>query len=161
MKAVVEVDDCSQSHFSRWLSVPALNVFLLPRLYRRRLKESDDLSFGNDVYTVTFDSKEEFPLFGCKYDFHLEGVVDCPEFLVNFEMMKILAKEQGLQLVKCWTFEEFYSEYQNEDEGSFLLTKMSALETYPASGRFQLSGKEEDYAHAQGSHEKTGRPVVS
>lgn len=110
---------------------------------------------------MSFDSKDKFPLFGCKYDFHLEGAVDCPEFLVNFEMMKILAKEQGLQLVKCWTFEEFYNEYKNEDEGSFLLTKMSALETYPASSGFQLAGNEEDYAHAKKVHEQTRRPVVS
>ncbi|XP_003747248.1 mRNA cap guanine-N7 methyltransferase [Galendromus occidentalis] len=125
----------------------------------RRLKESDDLSFGNDVYRVTFDSKEEFPLFGCKYDFHLEGVVDCPEFLVNFEMLKILAKEHGLQIVKCWTFEEFYNEYRNEDEGSFLLTKMNALETYPPGYGTQLSGEADDYAHAQKAHEQTKRPV--
>ena len=33
-------------------------------------------------------SKEDFPLFGAKYDFHLEGVVDCPEFLVHMPTME-------------------------------------------------------------------------
>jgi len=127
----------------------------------QRLKASDDLSFGNDIYRVTFESKEEFPLFGCKYDFHLDGVVDCPEFLVNFEMLKILAKEHGLQMVKCWTFEEFYNEYKNEEEGSFLLTKMSALETYPAPEGCQLAQSEDDYAHAKSVNERTRRHVVS
>ena len=55
---------------------------------RRHVKESEDLSFGNEVYKITFEQKEDFPLFGCKYDFHLEGVVDCPEFLVHFPTLE-------------------------------------------------------------------------
>ena len=39
------------------------------------------------------------PLFGAKYDFHLEGVVDCPEFLVHFPTLEKLAKQYDL-LVK-------------------------------------------------------------
>jgi len=56
--------------------------------YSRRLRQSQDNSFGNDVYRVTFDDKDNLPLFGCKYNFHLEGVVDCPEFLVHFGMLE-------------------------------------------------------------------------
>ena len=56
--------------------------------FRRRLEKSEDLSFGNDVYRVTFEKKDDYPLFGCKYDFHLEGVVDCPEFLVYFPLLE-------------------------------------------------------------------------
>ena len=63
------------------------NNDLLSR-FRRRLKESEDLSFGNNVYKVTFTEKDEFPLFGHKYDFHLDSVVDCPEFLVNFPLLE-------------------------------------------------------------------------
>lgn len=33
---------------------------------------------------------EDFPLFGAKYNFHLEGVVDCPEFLVYFPVFEKL-----------------------------------------------------------------------
>jgi len=126
----------------------------------RRLKDSEELSFGNDIYRVTFPSKEDLPLFGCKYDFHLEGVVDCPEFLVNFEMFEILAKEQGLDLVFKQTFEQFYSEYKNESEGSSLLQKMSALETFPAGdGKQLVSGDPEDYEHAQKRHDHTQKPL--
>ena len=44
------------------------------------------MTFGNDVYQITFKTpdKENIPLFGGEYDFHLEGVVDCPEFVVYF-----------------------------------------------------------------------------
>ena len=40
------------------------------------------------MYRVTFEKKDDYPLFGCKYDFHLEGVVDCPEFLVYFPLLE-------------------------------------------------------------------------
>jgi len=57
---------------------------------RRRLRESSDMSFGNEVYRLTYegDSKDDLPLFGAKYNFHLEGVVDCPEFLVYFPVLE-------------------------------------------------------------------------
>lgn len=53
---------------------------------RKRLEQSDSNSFGNEVYRVTFQKKGDYPLFGCKYDFNLEGVVDVPEFLVYFPL---------------------------------------------------------------------------
>ena len=56
--------------------------------FSRRLEKSEDLSFGNDVYKVTFEKKDDYPLFGCKYDFHLEGVVDCPEFLIYLPLLE-------------------------------------------------------------------------
>ncbi|OQR73168.1 mRNA cap guanine-N7 methyltransferase-like, partial [Tropilaelaps mercedesae] len=126
----------------------------------RRLKASDKLSFGNDVFRVTFASRDDFPLFGCQYNFQLEGVVDCPEFLVNFEMFKILAREQGLEPVNRWTFEEFFKEFRNE-EGASLLQKMNALETYPAPMGVSLAGQEDDYSHALGAHQATGKQLVS
>lgn len=65
--------------------VRTLTVFFFSS---QRLRQAEDLSFGNDVYRITFASKDNFPLFGCKYDFHLEGVVDCPEFLVYFPLLE-------------------------------------------------------------------------
>lgn len=56
--------------------------------YRKRLEASETNSFGNDVYSVKFEKKGEYPLFGCKYDFHLEEVVDVPEFLVYFPLLE-------------------------------------------------------------------------
>jgi len=34
------------------------------------------------------DIDKPFPIFGAKYNFHLEGVVDCPEFLVYFPALE-------------------------------------------------------------------------
>ncbi len=38
--------------------------------------------------TFLTPDKNALPLFGAKYDFHLEGVVDCPEFLVYFPVLE-------------------------------------------------------------------------
>lgn len=51
-----------------------------------RLRKSGNSSFGNDVFRIQFagDIHQPFPLFGAKYEFFLEEVVNCPEFLVHF-----------------------------------------------------------------------------
>lgn len=51
-----------------------------------RQKQAGKDTFGNEVYQIKFSSdvKKQIPLFGAKYDFALEGVVNCPEFLVHF-----------------------------------------------------------------------------
>lgn len=52
------------------------------------MEESDTNSFGNEVYSVNFQKKDDYPLFGCQYDFNLEGVVNVPEFLVYFPLFE-------------------------------------------------------------------------
>lgn len=57
-------------------------------------------SFGNEVFEIGFlCDTDEPPLFGGKYNFKLQGVVDCPEFLVHFPLLVKLARKFGLQLV--------------------------------------------------------------
>lgn len=56
--------------------------------FRKRIRAMEGDSFGNSVFNIKPVSKEDFPLFGAKYDFHLEGVVDCPEFLVHLPTME-------------------------------------------------------------------------
>lgn len=48
------------------------------------------MSFGNEVYQITFQTpdKKNLPLFGAKYDFQLDRVVNCPEFLVYFPLLE-------------------------------------------------------------------------
>ena len=59
-------------------------------LFRRRLGRNEDpenRKFGNTIFSVEFPEETPLdppPLFGAKYNFHLEEVVDCPEFLVHF-----------------------------------------------------------------------------
>ncbi|XP_042539617.1 mRNA cap guanine-N7 methyltransferase [Dipodomys spectabilis] len=115
----------------------------------RRLEASETESFGNEIYTVKFQKKGDYPLFGCKYDFNLEGVVDVPEFLVYFPLLTEMAKKYNMKLVYKKTFLEFYEEKIKNNENKMLLKRMQALEPYPANENSKLtSEKADDYKHA-------------
>uniref|UniRef100_A0A8C0MK94 mRNA cap guanine-N(7) methyltransferase n=1 Tax=Canis lupus familiaris TaxID=9615 RepID=A0A8C0MK94_CANLF len=117
----------------------------------RRLEASETESFGNETYTVKFQKKGDYPLFGCKHDFNLEGVVDVPEFLVYFPLLNEMAKKYNmkLKLVYKKTFLEFYEEKIKNNENKMLLKLMQALEPYPAKENSKLaSEKVDDYEHA-------------
>lgn len=61
-----------------------------------RCRNSPSQSISNDVFSVKFDpsidisqtSEEPIPLFGAKYHFSLDEVVDCPEYLVYFPLLE-------------------------------------------------------------------------
>lgn len=115
----------------------------------RRLEASETESFGNEIYTVKFQKKGDYPLFGCKYDFNLEGVVDVPEFLVYFPLLNEMVKKYNMKLVYKKTFLEFYEEKIKNSENKMLLKRMQALEAYPANENSKLaSEKADDYEHA-------------
>ncbi|CAH2284696.1 mRNA cap guanine-N7 methyltransferase [Pelobates cultripes] len=116
----------------------------------KRLEASETNLFGNDVYSVKFYEKGKYPLFGCKYDFSLEGVVNVPEFLIYFPVLVEMAKKYNMKLIYKKTFREFFEEKVKNDEQKTLLRKMQALEQYPAPDHSKLtSDKEEDYEHAK------------
>lgn len=115
----------------------------------KRLETSETESFGNEIYTVKFQKKGEYPLFGCKYDFNLEGVVDVPEFLVYFPLLNEMVKKYNMKLVYKKTFLEFYEEKIKNNENKMLLKRMQALEPYPANENSKpASEKADDYKHA-------------
>ncbi|KFO26911.1 mRNA cap guanine-N7 methyltransferase [Fukomys damarensis] len=115
----------------------------------RRLEASETESFGNEIYTVKFQKKGDYPLFGCKYDFNLEGVVDVPEFLVYFPLLTEMLKKYSMKLVYKKTFMEFFEEKIKNNENKMLLKRMQALEPYPANENSKLnSEKAGDYEHA-------------
>lgn len=120
----------------------------------RRLRSSPDNSFGNDVYKISFnqENKEKFPVFGTQYNFHLEGVVDCPEFLVYLPVIEKLAAHYGMKLVMKQTFADYFKkQYQ---ENTSLLGNMQALEPYPPwDEAASASSKPQDYAFAKEFYE--------
>ncbi|XP_035773375.1 mRNA cap guanine-N7 methyltransferase-like [Anopheles albimanus] len=98
---------------------------------RQRLAMAD--SFGNDIYNITFHcDPNNPPLFGAKYNFQLDEVVNCPEFLVHFPTFEKLALKHGLRLREKKRFDEIFDNYKEPKR--FLLERMQALETYPQSG---------------------------
>nr|SVE76431.1 EOG090X07I2 [Daphnia longispina] len=120
----------------------------------RRLGRNEDpenRKFGNAIFSVEFPEETPLdppPLFGAKYNFHLEEVVDCPEFLVHFPTFEKLAKKYGLKLVQKTRFEDFV-----RDElvhGKDLLMRMKALEAYPPFGNQRpVSQDPIDYDHVR------------
>ncbi|KAM3858502.1 mRNA cap guanine-N(7) methyltransferase [Diretmus argenteus] len=121
----------------------------------KRLEESDSLSFGNQVFQVSFQSKGSYPLFGCQYHFSLEGVVNVPEFLVYFPLLEQMAKRYNMRLVFRKRFSEFFEEKVNKEHHRSLMMKMTALEAFPGIPSDER-GKGE-YDHAQ---EHSGRAGV-
>ena len=114
---------------------------------RQRMSQSD--AFGNDIYEIKFLSDpNDLPIFGAKYNFHLEGVVDCPEFLVYFPALVKLAEKYSLKLVENVRFEDYFQ--QKIGKGIALLDKMQAAERYGLHGNRNLSrSNEEEFRHAK------------
>lgn len=114
---------------------------------RQRLAGSH--SFGNDVFEIKFISDpNEPPIFGAKYNFVLEGVVDCPEFLVYFPAFVKLAKKFSLQLIEDVKFEEYFQ--RKLPKGRGLIEKMQAVERYGLNENRNMSrSNEEEYRHAR------------
>ena len=125
-----------------------------------RLHNSSSNSFGNKVFSVSFpddyDKSSAPALFGEKYTFHLEEVVDCPEFLVHFPTFVKLAEKYGLMLVAKERFQNFFNkktenkrsetDQRKVDENKKLLNRMNALESYPNKSPV---GGEDQYDHSQ------------
>ena len=130
-----------------------------------RLKSGQTNNFGNSVYSVEFDQDsplvaaakqysngnethgkvagrmpKDLQTFGVGYNFHLEGVVDCPEFLVNFDALCDIADRHGLVLAGKQGFENFFKEKRHSREGANLLRRINALEPYPPNHGVELVG---------------------
>ncbi|XP_008288787.1 mRNA cap guanine-N(7) methyltransferase [Stegastes partitus] len=124
----------------------------------KRLEASDSLSFGNEVFKVSFQSKGVYPLFGCQYHFSLEDVVNVPEFLVYFPLLEHMAKRYNMRLVLKQRFSEFFEEKVKKEQHRSLMMKMMALEPFPCEGGGRpASDSREEYCHAK---EHCGRAGV-
>lgn len=108
-------------------TIPDANVIV------RKLRETEGLEFGNTCYNIKFDDdhyEKKFPLsepFGIQYEFHLEDAVDCPEWLVPFQMFTALAAEYCLELVYKKNFHEFVHEHIKNPDFAELMRKLGAL----------------------------------
>ncbi|KAF8610825.1 guanine-N(7)-methyltransferase [Ceratobasidium sp. AG-I] len=88
----------------------------------------DELSFGNPVYRIRFDSKEEQPLYGHRYWFFLrDAVEDVPEYVVRWEEFKALSLEYGLKAVYRSEFHEIFADERRDSEFGPLLQRMKVV----------------------------------
>jgi mRNA (guanine-N7-)-methyltransferase len=116
----------------------------------KRLRESDTNSFGNSIYRVTYhgDKSEQIPLFGAKFDFELEGVVNCPEYLVYFPLLVRLAEKYKLKLIAKQRFGDLFADYSLVPQYRSLIAHMKSMETYNSGDMSSLKGDAQfDYNH--------------
>ncbi|KAL8239237.1 hypothetical protein R6Q59_015804 [Mikania micrantha] len=108
-------------------TMPDANVIV------KKLRAADGLVFGNSVFWIQFDddfSEKKFKSsspFGIKYKFHLEDAVDCPEWIVPFNIFKSLAEEYDLELVFVKNSHAFVHEYMKKPEFVELMRRLGAL----------------------------------
>ena len=89
-------------------------------------------SFGNDIYTVTFENKPTKSGFGYRYKFHLVDAIDeLDEYVVPSDLLKKLALEEGLHIVEEIPFHEYFK--KNAEKYDSLLKKMKV---YDEQGNF-------------------------
>ncbi|XGW19097.1 hypothetical protein V3C99_003146 [Haemonchus contortus] len=106
--------------------------------------------FHNDVCSIRYDNKEELaqpPLFGAMFHFTLDCQVNCPEFLAYFPLVKHLLEEQGMELVFVRRFPEALQHWRTTGTG--LMSRMQALEPYPAKDGAKLSAEQSEYEVAK------------
>lgn len=120
----------------------------------QRVRATGTNKYENDICSITFkpgviDSESRIPIFGAEYDFHLDGVVDCPEFLVHFPVFIKIASHFGLKLVFKQRFADYYERMKDTKDGRFLLKKMTALESYPPFHGTPASPNPHDYNFAK------------
>ncbi|KAK9673996.1 hypothetical protein RND81_12G204000 [Saponaria officinalis] len=108
-------------------TMPDANVII------KKLREAEGLEFGNGVFWIRFDEdfvdkkfKASSP-FGIQYTFHLEDAVDCPEWVVPFNLFKSLAEEYDLELVFAKNSHQFVEEYMKRPDFVDLMRRLGAL----------------------------------
>lgn len=132
-----------------------------------RCRQSDNLHLSNDVYEIKFDpsidwKREEtnsIPLFGAKYHFTLDELVDCPEYLLYFPLLEKLAERHGLELVDRQTFHDYFATHKNTEQSRKLMQRMKALQSYrlPRDGQEEPLVDPNQFTHAERHlHENNG-----
>lgn len=110
------------------------------------------LKFGNELFSIEFPEQalagERVPLFGNTYQFRLDDVVDCPEFLVHFPTVVQIAKRFNLELHWQKRFEDYYLENIDDPEKRKLLQRMNALKAFPLNERTDEQQIASEYAKA-------------
>ncbi|KAL6976593.1 mRNA (guanine-N(7))-methyltransferase, partial [Sarracenia purpurea var. burkii] len=91
-------------------TMPDANVII------KKLREAEGLVFGNSVYWIRFDE-----------EFSEKDAVDCPEWIVPFQVFKSLAEEYDLELVFVKNSHVFVDEYLKKPDFIKLMRRLGAL----------------------------------
>ncbi|KAF8061515.1 mRNA capping enzyme-domain-containing protein [Lyophyllum atratum] len=91
--------------------------------------DARELSFGNSVYKIRFEERDEKPTFGHKYWFFLRDAVDdVPEYVVQWDNFVHLAAEYDLYPVYKEEFHQVFEEHQEHPEFGQLMVRMKVVD---------------------------------
>lgn len=130
----------------------------------RKLRATDGLEFGNQVFKISFDeafASKRFSRgnpYGIRYFFTLaDNVVDCPEYLVHFPSFEKLALEYDLELELLCNFHDFFEEFKSEQYKEFreLMFTMRVLD---AHGTIPVDQWDAIYLYTAFAFRKKGDP---
>ncbi|KAJ3496930.1 hypothetical protein NLJ89_g10416 [Agrocybe chaxingu] len=131
---------CMLDNVSRYLRTGGVFIGTIPNseLLLEHLDaippDSRDISFGNSIYRITFESRDERPMFGQKYWFFLKDAVEnVPEYIVRWDNFVQLAAEYGLHAIYKEEFHQVFSENQDHHEFKPLLVRMKVVDNDGAS----------------------------
>ncbi|KAF8232361.1 guanine-N(7)-methyltransferase [Tricholoma matsutake] len=92
--------------------------------------DASDLSFGNSVYKIRFDEREERPIFGDRYWFSLEDAVEnVPEYVVRWDNFVRMAEEYGLSVEYKEEFHQVFEEHREHSEFGPLMVRMKVVDS--------------------------------
>ncbi|TFK89266.1 hypothetical protein K466DRAFT_645030 [Polyporus arcularius HHB13444] len=93
-------------------------------------KDAKELSWGNSVYKIRFEDRENRPMFGHRYWFYLQDAVDdVPEYVVHWDNFVRMASEYGLELVYKKEFHQIFEEHAEHPEFAPLLERMRVVDS--------------------------------
>ncbi|KDN40164.1 hypothetical protein K437DRAFT_191690 [Tilletiaria anomala UBC 951] len=98
---------------------------------RSKLKELPEgqLKFGNSIYSVEFEQRESFPIFGHKYNFFLDDAVEnVPEYVVDWTQFESLAFEYGMKKIYRNNFLQVFEEERSDGSFGSLLERMDVVD---------------------------------
>lgn len=91
--------------------------------------DAPELSFGNSVYKIRFDDRENRPLYGYKYWFYLKDAVDdIPEYVVHWKNFEKVAAEYGLYPTYVKEFHEVFADNEDHSEYGPMLQHMRVVD---------------------------------
>lgn len=145
---------CMLENVTRWLRPGGVFVGTIPNADQLLMRldqiptDAPDLSFGNPVYSIKFESREPRPLYGHRYSFFLQDAVeDVPEYVVHWEAfvqcvhtrssqrfdhmlnaISRLAATYDLYPLYRKEFHELFEEFHEHPEFKPLLQKMNVVD---------------------------------
>ncbi|GLB35337.1 putative class I-like SAM-binding methyltransferase superfamily, mRNA cap 0 methyltransferase family protein [Lyophyllum shimeji] len=91
--------------------------------------DATELSFGNSVYKIRFEDRDERPTFGHKYWFYLRDAVDdVPEYVVRWDNFVQMAAEYDLYPVYKEEFHQVFAEHREHEEFGPLMVRMKVVD---------------------------------